>query len=167
MVWATLGNVIWILILFPIIWVVEHIVALLLIVLAPLYHLLQYTLHAASIPFRYLAKFETVYIFFGTAVLLGLLTGIILYATSHLLGPVLGLNRQADEPPRTAASYRAERAERKAREAQGRTAMGLGTAGSKGSVLKFEDSDWNSGREFGPPTPMMGTMILEEGSSSE
>lgn len=167
MFWSTLGQVIWICILFPVLWAIEHLVALLLFVLAPLYHLLRHALHAASIPFRFLAKFETVYIFFGTAVLLGLLTGVILYATSYLVGPILGLSKQADEPQRTAASYRADRADRKAREARTRTSMGLGSSKSAEGILKFEDSDWHSGREFGPPTPMMGTMILEEASSSE
>jgi len=53
--------------------------------LRPFLHLFNYTFHTFILTFQYLSKFESLYIYFTTAVLIGILSGTIIHHTSHLL----------------------------------------------------------------------------------
>ncbi|KAG9247873.1 hypothetical protein BJ878DRAFT_122024 [Calycina marina] len=62
-----------------------------LVALAPLLHLASYALSAALLPVKFLAKFETLYIYLGVAAVIGLLTGAILYVSSSILMSIFNL----------------------------------------------------------------------------
>jgi len=125
---------------------------------------------------------QTLYIYFGVAITIGLLTGTLLHHLSGTINALLRidgasqaerrrriLEQQQQDRGRTAAAYRADRAERKAREARQQSTL-AGSVAVEPKILstaQLENSDWSPGRDLGPPTPMMGTMILEEDSSSD
>ncbi|EKD13524.1 uncharacterized protein L3040_008609 [Drepanopeziza brunnea f. sp. 'multigermtubi'] len=81
--------------------------------LAPVLHLVNYVLSACLLPVKFLAKFETLYIYLGVAALVGLVTGSVLYALSSVLVSMFSLKPVAEERGRSAASVRAAREQKK------------------------------------------------------
>jgi len=81
----------------------------LLRLLAPATHLASYVLQALLLPLRFLAKFETLYIYFGVAALIGIITGSVLHFASRVLIDLLDLRPAPEENGRTAASVRRAR----------------------------------------------------------
>ncbi|KZF22664.1 hypothetical protein L228DRAFT_247023 [Xylona heveae TC161] len=88
----------------------------LLVVLAPLIHLIRYIFYGLLFPVSLAAKFETIYIYLGVAVLVGLLTGSILHviisllasafrlhSTSRRTAQKVGRKKRAVKPDRVAA----------------------------------------------------------------
>ncbi|KAI9700441.1 MAG: hypothetical protein M1836_002456 [Candelina mexicana] len=90
--------------------------AWLIIILAPIVHLGHYVLYGLVMPLRILGKFETLYIFFGVAAVIGILTGSVLHLSSSFLVTALNLESVPAEheplPLSIAAARRKKRAER-------------------------------------------------------
>ncbi|KAK3169451.1 hypothetical protein OEA41_008834 [Lepraria neglecta] len=92
---------------YPIFFVLSLLLSILAIVTAPLLYLGYYFLCGLWYPIHFLGKFETLYIFFGVAVLIGVLTGTSLHYASGFIISVLNLESQREEPRgRTLASFR-------------------------------------------------------------
>lgn len=117
---------------YPVIYVLSLVLYILAIVTAPLQYLIQYLAYACWYPVKIVAKFEvmlsnitlsqldanallqTLYVFFGIAVLVGGLTGFSLHYVSAFFVSILNLESHPNEyRGRTLASYRAERQARK------------------------------------------------------
>lgn len=81
-----------------------------LIALSPVWHLLRLTLHALRLPLRIIASFEPVYVYLGTAVVVGIIVGSMLHLTSTTLISAFDLRPSADDelkkPRRPAARSR-------------------------------------------------------------
>jgi len=80
--------------------------SVLLVALAPLVYLLTYTFYALVLPVRILGRFETLYIYFGVAALIGILTGSILHFSSRFIGSVLNLQDVQEEESHPPVSLR-------------------------------------------------------------
>ncbi|MCJ1382900.1 hypothetical protein MMC17_006013 [Xylographa soralifera] len=152
---------------FPVIIIVRLLVAALIFVAAPVLHVAHYLIHGVLWPIRQLGRLETLYIYFGVAVLVGILTGAILHYSIKFLVRNLGIDRIAEERGRTLSSYRAEKTEKQAekiRQTLPKVAlrpMRLDTG------LKEEYSDWlKKDKGFGTKG-LLSTTILEEEDSSE
>ncbi len=117
--------------LYPTAILLGWILALLTTLAAPFLYLGHYVIYACWYPFHILAKFEvifrarcllasptncfvqTLYIYFGVATLVGILTGTSLYYISVFIRTLLNLDGHIEEPRgRTAAVYRAEKKEK-------------------------------------------------------
>ncbi|KAF4615578.1 hypothetical protein G7Y89_g15296 [Cudoniella acicularis] len=85
----------------------------LLIVLAPLIYLGSYVVAGTLVPFKILAKFETLYIYIGAAAIVGLITGSIIHLSSSVLISIFNLTPAPEDRGRTAASVRAARDQKK------------------------------------------------------
>jgi len=154
----------------------------LVIVTAPIVHVAHYLLHAVAWPVRQLAKLEvsapllpqrhthasqTLYIYFGVAVLVGILLGAIIHHLTRFLIKVLGIDKAPEERGRTLAAYRAEKTERQAKKPkQSLPQIGLKPMRLDGAI-KDEYAEWLK-RDKSPGTkgPLF-TTILEEEDSSE
>ena len=118
-------------IVYPVFFVLFLLLQVLGVIAAPLLHLGHYTLYALWYPIHILGKFEvnllmehlphapltgrlqTLYIFFGVAVLIGILTGTSLHYVSRFIILLLGLeSRPEEQRGRTLASYRKEKQQR-------------------------------------------------------
>ncbi|CAL8582037.1 hypothetical protein XPA_007715 [Xanthoria parietina] len=97
--------------LYPFFLISKWIAAILLALGAPLVHLGSFVLHGCLWPLRFLAQFETLYIFLGVALLIGIATGTTLHYTSSFLAALMKLESRPQEPPRgrTMASHRVGR----------------------------------------------------------
>ncbi|KAK3079136.1 hypothetical protein LTS18_005653 [Coniosporium uncinatum] len=108
--------------LYAIIWPIWKLLQSLLVIARPLLYVLQFlslpfVYFAAfvgegfAIPFRFLAKFESLYIYLGVAGVIGLVAGSILHFSYAFLAGALNLHSINDETPqgRTIAEYRAAR----------------------------------------------------------
>ncbi|KAF6223482.1 hypothetical protein HO133_000325 [Letharia lupina] len=99
---------------YPIFYILKFILFLSAIITAPLLHLGHYCLYACWYVLRVLGKFETLYIFFGIATLVGLVTGTSLHYVSGFITSILNLDSLPEQQRgRTLASYRAEKQERR------------------------------------------------------
>lgn len=115
-------------IVYPVFYIVLLILHILSIIAAPLLHAGQYLMYACFwYPIHVLAKFEvidsvhsidlttkqtpqTLYIFFGVAVLLGALTGTSLHYASAFLTTLFAMDNRHEEPRgRRLSSYRGEK----------------------------------------------------------
>jgi hypothetical protein len=132
---SALFNALCWVIAYPLLVLVYWAFTLLYWIASPLIYLGDFTIQAGLIPFRFLAKLEvrpvfqklshsliymcqTLYIYFGIAIIVGLTTGLILHFLSTTSAHILGLDIQpsANDPiakGHTAASYRASRERRK------------------------------------------------------
>jgi hypothetical protein len=153
---------------------------LILILISPVLHLIAHIFYILLLPARFLARFETLYIYIGIATLIGLLSGIILHYTSRIIisffnpQSLLPEKKQQDEKletGRTAASVRAARENQRLEEAwQGSTATNLREAGieaqrvleMKRDYAKYLESD-RGRRKEGHST--ISETILEEDDS--
>ncbi|KAI9714903.1 MAG: hypothetical protein M1820_000192 [Bogoriella megaspora] len=92
---------------------VYHALAFLVLPVVYVGHFLQYLV---TLPFYFLAQFETLYIYLGVASLVGLVTGVTVYVILQLISSVFGLYAEEEKselPKRTVASYRAARRKKK------------------------------------------------------
>ncbi|KAA8572865.1 hypothetical protein EYC84_003434 [Monilinia fructicola] len=97
----------------PIAFILSGLWAILRTTLAPLIHLGNSFISALLLPLKVLAKFETLIIFLGSAVLIGLLTGSILRISSSILASLFKLTLSPEETGRSVSSIRAAQGEKK------------------------------------------------------
>jgi len=114
----TLLNILYWVIAYPLLLVIYQVLVLLYWIALPLIYLGRFTVQAGLVPFRFLAKLETLYIYFGVAILIGFITGLILHFVSRTSTRILGLDIQPPEKEKkakghTAATYRASREKKK------------------------------------------------------
>ena len=131
-VWTVFNALYWIL-AYPLIILLTWLLAVLFWITSPFIYTISFLLELVLLPLRFLARFEvrrtrtiystiylltcshqTLYIFFGVAVLLGLAAGVILHLMTRTSANLLGLDKPLppkDKPAKghTAASYRASR----------------------------------------------------------
>lgn len=96
---------------YPILILSKPITILLLALITPIFRTAQGIVHTCLWPLRFMARFETLYIFLSVALLVGLLAGVALHYTSGILTALFDLDCNSEEPQRgrTMASYRARR----------------------------------------------------------
>ncbi|PQE30730.1 PMP-22 EMP MP20 Claudin tight junction domain-containing protein [Rutstroemia sp. NJR-2017a WRK4] len=112
MTWlSVIGGTLYYMVL-PVYLIFNWSLALLGLVLAPALHVGSSLSSALLLPFRVLAKFEALFIFLGSAVVVGLITGSILHLSSSVLISLLNLSPAPEELGRSAASVRAARAQK-------------------------------------------------------
>ncbi|KAI9881353.1 MAG: hypothetical protein M1830_003360 [Pleopsidium flavum] len=159
-IWSSVFTVFYYLLL-PIIVILKWLLTTLGFIVAPLLHLGHYTLHACLWPLRILAKFETLYIFFGVAALVGAVTGLVLHLSSSFVATTLSLDAVTEEQGRTVASYRAEKQ---------RAKLSIPRIGAQRKIdrsLKTDYADW-LGKDKGQGRKgLLSTTILEENDDSE
>ncbi|KAL9640177.1 MAG: hypothetical protein Q9164_000445 [Protoblastenia rupestris] len=145
---------------YPIFYVLHIIISILQVIIAPILHLGHYFVYACWYPFHVLGKFETLYVFFGVAIFVGVLTGTSLHFVSSFTISILRLEAQPeeDERGRTLAKYRAEK-----------LVGGNRTTPENDSALMNGLKDWRWAKEErGRPTKgLIPNTILEEEDSSE
>jgi len=84
-----------------------------LIILSPVLHIIEHIARLTILPLSFLGKFESLYIFFSVAAIIGLSTGAVLFVLSRLLSAIFTLDLPPEENGRTAASVRAARQKKK------------------------------------------------------
>ncbi|KAL2217166.1 hypothetical protein M432DRAFT_641224 [Thermoascus aurantiacus ATCC 26904] len=84
---------------YPLLFLISSLLSLLGTLLMPFLHMGRYVLHFSLLPFRVLAKFESLYIFFGVAVLIGIAAGLILHLISTFILRVLQLSSEVSNAP--------------------------------------------------------------------
>ncbi|KAK2764886.1 hypothetical protein FQN54_008583 [Arachnomyces sp. PD_36] len=87
----------------------SFLITLLRVLTSPLLRLGVYVVHLSLFPLRVLAKFENILSFFGTAVVVGLITGLILYFTSSFIFQVLQLTPEKSTQRRPPIRKRQQR----------------------------------------------------------
>ncbi|MCJ1403267.1 hypothetical protein MMC11_006490 [Xylographa trunciseda] len=151
----------------PIIIILRLLLAALTFIAAPILHVAHYLTYGVLWPIRQLAKLETLYIYFGVAALVGILTGAVLHYSINFIVRTLGIDRVTEERGRTLSSYRAEKSERQAQ----KTRQTLPKVGLKpmrlDAGLKEDYSDWLKQDKGFSTKGLLSTTILEEEDSSE
>ncbi|KAH7321452.1 hypothetical protein BKA65DRAFT_80886 [Rhexocercosporidium sp. MPI-PUGE-AT-0058] len=131
--------------------------------LAPFVNFTIYMLSAFLLPLKFLAKFETMYIYLGVAAIIGLATGFILHFSSSLLVSVFNLTAVPEETGRSAASVRAAREQKKLDQAWDR----IPTKGDSGDLRNDPEmekfAEWLEKGDQG----LLGQTILEEDDSDD
>ena len=169
---------------FPIILLVRLLLAALVFIAAPIVHVAHYVIHALLWPVHQLGKLEvrlawssypkipvndlqTLYVYFGVAALVGILTGVILHYLINSIIRGLGIDRIAEQRGRTLSSYRAEKLKRQTiRTNQTMPSVGLRSTRLDPS-LKEEYPDWLKQDKGSTTKGLLSTTILEEEDSSE
>ncbi|KAI9826879.1 MAG: hypothetical protein M1832_005818 [Thelocarpon impressellum] len=158
----------------PVLGVVFFLSTLTSTLLSPLTHLLSYIMYAALLPLRLLARLETLYVYLGVAVLVGLASGTLLHLSSGTLVAALDLRARPgeDEAPRStySSSIDARRARRAAVRAKRQQAGDLPSPGSPEGLrhggldvgLKREYADWLDKDRGRKREGLLGQTILEE-----
>ncbi|KAF2142951.1 uncharacterized protein K452DRAFT_286586 [Aplosporella prunicola CBS 121167] len=95
-------------------------------VLLPFFHLGHFMSQAAMLPFRTLAKLETLYVYLGVAGIVGIIAGCILYFFSSFIQSALNLESPDRPVGRTPAEYRAARQKRKSMQDYNDPAVSIG-----------------------------------------
>lgn len=130
-----LFNILYSAVAYPLLVIIYWILVLLCWIASPFIYLGHFIAQTGFLPIRFLAKlevrllldgncqilmyiFQTLYIFFGVAIIVGLITGLILHflskTSTHMLGlDIPPLEREKKARGHTAASYRASRDQRK------------------------------------------------------
>ncbi|PBP20538.1 hypothetical protein BUE80_DR008647 [Diplocarpon rosae] len=129
--------------------------------LAPVQHLGNYVFSASLLPLKLLAKFETLYIFLGTAAIIGLITGSVLHLSSSVLVSLFNLNSVPEEMGRSAASVRAAREKKKLEQALPTSKAKSESANSRDEASIEKYTEWLEKSEQG----LLGQTILEEDDS--
>ena len=108
---------------------------------------------------------QTLYIFFGVAIFMGVCTGALLHYTTDLIGKQLDLNRPAIESGRTRPSRRVERSRKQTSKGQYRmTKLDTHTVLSDGRMDTY--ADWLKRDTRLGKRGLLSTTILEEDDSS-
>ncbi|KAF2434902.1 hypothetical protein EJ08DRAFT_437590 [Tothia fuscella] len=154
-----------------------------LIVIQPMWYILSLVVQpfiyigyfftaAAGYPLRFLATFETLWIYLSTAALIGLLSGGILYFSATFLTSLLRLETSdADKvhptPKRTIADYRAKRRQKKFKSPYPLSNYGTDSSSKVLSYGPPTSSSTLLGESGGWPTtgPFASSTILEEDGS--
>ncbi|KAB8299912.1 hypothetical protein EYC80_000155 [Monilinia laxa] len=110
--WSMMGSTFYYLSL-PIALIFNWLLVILRTTLAPFLHLGNSFISTLLLPLKVLAKFETLIIFLGSAVLIGLITGLILRISSSLLTSLFKLTPSPEETGRSVSSIRAAQGEKK------------------------------------------------------
>ncbi|KAG4411033.1 hypothetical protein IFR04_015837 [Cadophora malorum] len=115
------------------------------------------------LPLKFLAKFETMFIYLGVAAIIGLITGSVLHLSSSLLVSVFNLTATSEETGRSAASVRAAHEQKKLEQAWDRipTNNEKGDLRSDPEMEKF--AEWLEKGDQG----VLGQTILEEDDSDD
>ncbi|KAI4131180.1 MAG: hypothetical protein LQ338_001385 [Usnochroma carphineum] len=153
---------------YPIFLFLKYVGLLLVAVAAPFLHLAHYLLHGCMWPLRFLAKFETLYIFVGAALLVGVVTGATLHYASAFLIALMNLESQPEEEPRgrTMASYRAERKDKLQHETRPPPRPPVSTSPRIESTFKDKFSNFRE-RDTYSERSLLTSTILEEDDSSD
>ncbi|KAK0100999.1 hypothetical protein ONS95_013011 [Cadophora gregata] len=126
-------------------------------------NLAMYISSGFLLPLRFLAKFETMFIYLGVAAVIGLITGSILHLSSSLLDSVFNLTTAPEETGRSAASVRAAREQKKLEQAWDR----IPTKSTKGDLRSDPEmerfAEWLEKGDHG----VLGQTILEEDDSDD
>ncbi|MCJ1307525.1 hypothetical protein MMC25_001171 [Agyrium rufum] len=154
-------------ILYPLLAVGKAILRIASTLATPFVHVANSVIHILLWPWRFLGRFETLYIYFGVAIVIGLLTGACLHLIVRLGVFVLDLN---PTPPiqkgKTLAEYRADKAEQLASTPQ----YEIPTVGSQ-TPLSDEGYEivpnLNSQDKAYHAKGLLRTTILEEDDSSD
>ncbi|OBT65999.1 hypothetical protein VE03_03198 [Pseudogymnoascus sp. 23342-1-I1] len=100
--WKTVSASIFYYSTLPVVKIATGTLNTILVVSAPLIHLVSYITHVLLLPLSLLGNLETFYIYFGVASIIGLLAGGVVYSISSVLVSLLGLqNTPPQTPPRT------------------------------------------------------------------
>ncbi|KFX90673.1 hypothetical protein O988_08079 [Pseudogymnoascus sp. VKM F-3808] len=107
-----------------------------LVVSAPLIHLVTYITHVLLIPLSLFGNLETFYIYFGVASIIGLLAGGVVYSISTIMVSVLGLKpTPTQQTPRTIRESQYGQQQEGTRRLRGAAPKGRITSG-------YEESPW-------------------------
>ena len=109
---------------------------------------------------------QTLYIYFGVAVLVGIASGALLHHSIRFIIRAFGMDSASEERGRTLASYRAEKAERQARKAR-YAIQGSLLSPRLDSSFKDEHSEWSTQNRGLGTKGLLSTTILEEDDSSD
>jgi hypothetical protein len=113
---------------------------------------------------------QTLYIYFGVAALIGLITGSILHFSSSVLNKILNLQTPPGAKGRTAASVRAAREKKKVEDAwQAPTAVGIvrGRLVIDGSSKRYPEYVEKDRGKRSPGQGLLSQTILEEDDDSD
>ncbi|KAF7957575.1 hypothetical protein EAE96_003150 [Botrytis aclada] len=97
----------------PIVVISNWLLAILRIALAPLLHLGNSLVSAMLLPLKVIAKFETIIIFLGSAIVIGLITSSLLRVSSSVLASLFKLTSGPEDADRSVSSIRAAREHKK------------------------------------------------------
>ncbi|KAI9746527.1 MAG: hypothetical protein M1818_000240 [Claussenomyces sp. TS43310] len=142
---------------------------ILLVLFAPAIHLASYLLHALLAPVKFMGRFETLYIYFGVAALIGIITGSVLHFSSSLLITALGLRPTAEEKTRTAASVREARQQKKLEDSWQTSTRAARDTAARAELLRQEYAEYFD-RDRGKRKDGAGLLsqtILEEDDDSD
>ncbi|KAH8683067.1 hypothetical protein BGZ60DRAFT_524404 [Tricladium varicosporioides] len=166
MAWTSVVKSIFSYLLLPL----SLVLRLALIVLAPVIYLGSYIVAGALLPLKVLAKFETIYIYVGVALFVGLVMGSILHFSSSVFISLLDLSASPEFQGRTAASVRAAREQKKL---EGAWEASLSSSKSdrwRGDATTLKrQAGFGDGalRKRGERKGLLGQTILEEDDDSE
>ncbi|KAL1959345.1 hypothetical protein VTO42DRAFT_2148 [Malbranchea cinnamomea] len=123
MSWATVFRAIGYYAVYPVVLVGPRVLSVLRVVSAPLVLVVIFLLHLCLQPLRILSNFESVYIFFGTATLIGIVAGCVLHFTLRYIYQLLDLDPSI-QAEREARQLR-EQFEQEAEESMSRFEFGI------------------------------------------
>lgn len=153
----------------PILYILHSILVVLANITAPLLHLVHYSLYACGYALRIIGKFESLYIFFGIAALVGILTGTSLHYISGFIISALNLDSSPEgQRGRTLASYRAEKqARRDAKDPITNLRQKDDGLRRKDLRVREEYMNWNSSKQDRGRGGNRFNTILEEEDTSD
>ncbi|OBT83834.1 hypothetical protein VE02_05503 [Pseudogymnoascus sp. 03VT05] len=137
----------------PVVKIATGILNTVLVVSAPLIHLVSYITHVLLIPLSLFGNLETFYIYFGVASIVGLLAGGVVYSISSVLVSILGLkNTPPQKTPRAIQESQGRQKQEGARRLRG-------TATPKGRLTTgYEETPW-----YGEPLTRENVGYLDKG----
>jgi len=121
------------------------------------------------LPLKLLARLETLYIYFGIAVVIGLAFGVILHASSSVLVSSFDLSSDPEDRAQTAASVRSAREKRKLQQAWQSSILESDRSSSRTDApidryVEWLEKDMSQRRE---EQGLLGQTILEEDDSDD
>ncbi|SMY27186.1 unnamed protein product [Zymoseptoria tritici ST99CH_1A5] len=129
--------------------------------LQPVFYLGAFLLNCLLLPFRAIAKFETLYIYLSIAALVGLLIGLLVRTTYARLYKLLNLDSKPPPTLRSAKQYREEKHQQKIKSDPVLAARHMGGGSVSSDYLSVSDSSRKGKR----PRSLLAQTILEEGDS--
>ncbi|OBT78501.1 hypothetical protein VF21_00974 [Pseudogymnoascus sp. 05NY08] len=134
--WKTVSASIFYYSTLPVVKISTGILNTVLVVSAPLIHLVSYITHVLLIPLSLFGNLETFYIYFGIASIVGLLAGGIVYSISSVLVSILGLkNTPTQKTPHTLQGSQTRQQQKGTRQPRGTAPKGRLTTG-------YEETPW-------------------------
>ncbi|KFZ16093.1 hypothetical protein V501_02408 [Pseudogymnoascus sp. VKM F-4519 (FW-2642)] len=156
----------------PIVKITTGILNTVLVVSAPLIHLVSYITHVLLLPLSLFGNLETFYIYFGVASIVGLLAGGVVYSISSVLVSILGLKpTPTQKTPRTIQGSQGRQQQESSRRLRGtavpkdRLTTGYEETPFYGEPLTRENVGYlDKGRK---PRGLSSQIIPEEDSGSD